>query len=254
MAIFSNNQIDRLGNRLRGGTLTESDLRMLDDYRRSFGEAYEIVIAAIREQLLLQPTGRPAKSTGSIVEKLHRESIRMVQIQDIAGCRIVVADIREQDGVVASLLKAFPQAVIVDRRAAPSYGYRAVHVIVRIFAKSVEIQVRTLLQHLWAELSEKLADVIHPEIKYGGGPEVIKGILDSSSDVVARLEGAELEMIPLERRLAAIPEPRKEELTPKLEAVRARLAGTRKTLREGFDHFIAAIEQAEAEMKKDQAK
>jgi ppGpp synthetase/RelA/SpoT-type nucleotidyltranferase len=34
----------------------------------------------------------------------------------------------------------------------------------------VEIQVRILMQHWWAELSEKLSDTIDPEIKYGGGP------------------------------------------------------------------------------------
>lgn len=119
--------------------MTEQDLRMLDDYRRSFGEAHETVVATIRDQLQLEPTGRPAKSTISLIEKLHRESIRLAQVQDIAGCRIVVTDVSEQESVVASLRGIFPQASVIDRRAAPSYGYRAVHIVVKISGMLVEI-------------------------------------------------------------------------------------------------------------------
>ena len=98
-ADISKTQIDLLGDRLRRGFPSDTDLRILDDYRRSFGSAYELVVRTLRE-LGLEPTGRPAKSTGALVEKLHRESIRLSQVQDIAGCRVVVADIAEQDRVV----------------------------------------------------------------------------------------------------------------------------------------------------------
>jgi ppGpp synthetase/RelA/SpoT-type nucleotidyltranferase len=185
---LSKTQVDRLGDRIRKGSLTESDLKLIDDYRRSFGEAYEIIVRKIREQLQLEPTGRPAKSTGSIIEKLHRESIRLSQVQDIAGCRVVVADISEQERVVTSLSAIFPGASIIDRRATPSYGYRAVHVLVSISGKLIEIQVRTDLQHLWAELSEKLADVFDPNIKYGGGEDLIRNTLMLNSNFLAQLE------------------------------------------------------------------
>ena len=100
---ISKTQIDRLGDRLRKGNITDSDLRLLDEYRRSFTEAYNAVAETIRRQLNLEPTGRPAKSTISIAEKLRRESIRLTQIQDIAGCRLVVPEIADQEHVVASL-------------------------------------------------------------------------------------------------------------------------------------------------------
>jgi len=83
--MVSKTQIDRLGDRLRAGNINEEDLRMLDEYRRSFSDAYESVVSAIGNELSLQPTGRPAKSTTSITDKLLRESIRLSQIQDIAG-------------------------------------------------------------------------------------------------------------------------------------------------------------------------
>jgi GTP pyrophosphokinase len=148
----------------------------------------------IRTQLRLEPTGRSAKSTASLVEKLRRESIRLTQVQDIAGCRIVVTDIAEQDRVVASLCSVFPGGSLVDRRHNPSYGYRAVHVIIRHSGNLVEIQVRTGLQHLWAEVSEKLSDVFDPAIKYGGGSEQQRDALARASQSIEFLEGLEEEV------------------------------------------------------------
>src|SRR2546423_9810586 len=144
----SKTQVDRLGNRLKSGSITEEDLRLLDQYRRSFTEAYETVVGTIRDKLKLEPTGRPAKSTTSIADKLKRESIRLTQIQDIAGCRIIVSDIAEQESVIQSLMGLFQQATVTDRRTKPSHSYRAVHVVVNHDGKLIEIQVRTSLQHL----------------------------------------------------------------------------------------------------------
>lgn len=154
MTLLSKTQIDRLGDRLRQGDFGEVDLRLLDDYRRSFGEAYDAVIGSIRESLGLAPTGRPAKTTTSIAEKLRREHIRLTQIQDIAGCRLVVQGLIEQDRTLAALANLFKDATIIDRRQRPSHGYRAVHVVVRTAGRAVEIQLRTELQQKWAEFSE----------------------------------------------------------------------------------------------------
>jgi putative GTP pyrophosphokinase len=186
----SNTKIDRLGDRLKGGPHTESDLRLLDDYRRSFGEAYEAVVQTIRQRGEF-PTGRLAKSTLSIVEKLRRESLRLSQMQDIAGCRVVVGNVVEQEQFVASLITDFPKASVIDRRDNPSYGYRAVHIIAEISGKPIEIQVRSSLQHLWAEVSEKSSDVLDPTIKYGGGSESWRNFLTSSSESVASYEELE---------------------------------------------------------------
>jgi len=163
--MVSKSQIDRLGNRLRRGSISDHDLRILDEYRRSFSEAYEFTVRAIRNELGLEPTGRPAKSTTSISEKLRRESIRLSQLQDVAGCRLVVPEIPDQENVVDSLIRIFESTIFVDRRSQPSHGYRAVHVITSQGNKLVEIQVRTSLQHAWAELSEKLSDIADPAIK-----------------------------------------------------------------------------------------
>lgn len=197
---MSKAQVDRLGDRLRFGVPSEADLRELNDFRQSFAPAYQEAVELIRARLGVDPTGRPAKSTTAIMEKLRRESVRLSQIQDIAGARIVVANSNDQDEVVDQLGKLFQRVTVVDRRQKPSHGYRAVHVIPGIRDTPVEVQVRTDLQHHWAELSEKLSDLIDPSIKYGGGSESLREALLSSSATIASIERVEVGVAKLEVR------------------------------------------------------
>jgi putative GTP pyrophosphokinase len=222
---FSNSQIDRLGRNLRTGPVTDANIRFLDAYRRSFVSSYQYVISEIRTNLGLEPTGRPAKSTRAIAEKLRRETIRLSQIQDIAGCRIVVADSQAQENALASLSRLFPEANIVDRRETPSYGYRAVHLIPRIEACPIEIQLRTALQHLWAELSEKLADITVPEVKYGGGSDEIRSLLAQLSEAIV---GAE--MLEARLRLLDLDAGSRAKLEAKLISIRTVLRDSTETL------------------------
>jgi putative GTP pyrophosphokinase len=201
---------------------------MLDDYRRSFGPAYESVIQATGNKLSLECSGRPAKSTRAIIEKLHRETIRLSQIQDIAGCRIVVPNLSAQQKVVTALRAEFPGASVDGRR---THGYRAVHVVVEVLGKLVEIQVRTTWQHDWAETSEKLSDIIDPAIKYGGGPEVAKKVLKEYSELMEVLEGMQHEIDTLFEGIeigGRVPEPalqRLRELRETFEGTKPRLLG-----------------------------
>ena len=178
--------LDRLGDRLRGG-ISPEDLTFLDTYRRGFRNAYDSVVDRVRAELGLMASGRPAKSTPAIVDKLCRSSMRLTQMQDIAGCRVVVPDIPAQDRVIARLDQMF-DATVIDRRVKPSNGYRAVHVVVREVGLPVEVQVRTDLQHVWAESSEKLADAFGSQLKYGGGPKEIRELLDDFSRMIGDFE------------------------------------------------------------------
>lgn len=52
----------------------------------------------------------------------------------------------------------------------------------------VEIQVRTELQQQWAEMSEKVSDLLGLEVKYGGGPSAVRRNLDFVSLEAWRLD------------------------------------------------------------------
>lgn len=191
--MMSNSQIDKLGRDLRSGQIDADHLRRLELFRVEFGEAYKSVEDLFVKILKLRITGRPSKSTVAIVEKLKRETIRLSQVQDIAGCRVLVPDIRAQDKLVQVLDTMLGRVVVDDKREAPTNGYRAVHVIALHGSRPVEVQVRTFHQHAWAEISEKLADAFGQSIKYGVGEQWALKFLSKLSSLTAKLEGVRLQ-------------------------------------------------------------
>ena len=196
--MLGRSQVDRLGERLKSGIATEADLTNLEAYRRLAGPVYSTVVKGI-QSLGLEVTGRPSKSTRSIVEKLKRESCRLSQIQDIAGCRIVVNGFKQQESVTKEISLKLLGLRLIDRRKVPSFGYRAVHLVHRAGPIPIEIQVRSIAQHAWAEVSEKLSDRLGVELKYGGGPDNIREFLMKTSKLIHNIELSEEQLVELEK-------------------------------------------------------
>jgi ppGpp synthetase/RelA/SpoT-type nucleotidyltranferase len=173
---------------LRDGVAARDDWGILRQYRLAVREGVAPIIATVRESggaEALAFTTR-LKTDYSVIEKLRRTTIRLRQIDDIMGCRIVVRDIEAQN-MLAGKIADLAVAKVRDRRARPSFGYRAVHVILGS-GPYLEVQIRTVLQDAWAELSERIADRYGIEAKYGGGPERFRKMMDALSEYVARLE------------------------------------------------------------------
>jgi len=186
---LSNSQIDKIGDRLRSNDVDADCLKKLEIFRSLYVEAYKYVEDMLANKVGCKLTGRPSKSTVAIIEKLKRETIRLNQIQDIAGCRVLVNGLAEQDHLVDVLLVLFPDVEVDDKRRNPTNGYRAVHVLAWKGGRPVEIQVRTRLQHAWAEISEKIADAHGHEIKYGQGDQDARAFLERLSSATEKLDG-----------------------------------------------------------------
>jgi hypothetical protein len=195
-ADLSKSQIDRLGLRLveEGGPADE-DLRLLYGLLLDRSVQLDRAEARVREELGVVPTSR-VKNTETILEKLRRgDGSGLKSIQDLAGMRIVGDfDRGGQDELVEQIVALFGGGVrapkVVDRRARPMHGYRAVHVIVFPDGAPIEIQVRTEWQHEWAEFFEKLADRVGRGIRYGEPPAKIV-IARAGSPEPIRLHEAE---------------------------------------------------------------
>ncbi len=177
--------IVKLGERVAKSGGTSKDLEQLEAFCQTFAPAYQYIFDESKK-LGYSPTGRFPKTILSIRRKIVRERTRLTRMQDIAGIRIVVNTIADQDAAIERL-RAIAESQVTDRRISPKHGYRAVHIVFSVNGVAVETQVRTALQQQWAELSEKFADEF-PEIKYGGGPEVPQALLNVSSRVISLIE------------------------------------------------------------------
>jgi ppGpp synthetase/RelA/SpoT-type nucleotidyltranferase len=211
---LSKSQIERLGGRLLDG-LPEPDGADADLLRELLG-AYRVVldetVEIVSDRLGLQPTSR-IKNRGTILEKLQRQGGSWLKsMYDVAGMRIVGSfDRSGQDVLVDRLVAQFSgdrlaTPRVIDRRANPSHGYRAVHVIVFPHGVPVEIQMRTSLQHEWAEVFEKLADKVGRGIRYGEPPENAAPLemQDAPPDLLRRFLDAQFGMYSSTVNLAMI--------------------------------------------------
>ena len=112
------------------------------------------------------------KQIDSVAAKLRRlPTMRLSVLEDIAGCRIVVATTMDADRLARAC-----SALKISRKRnyheSPHNGYRALHLTVRAAdGRPVEVQIRTEIEELWANLAERCAALVDPELKYGGGPQ-----------------------------------------------------------------------------------
>jgi len=187
---ISRSQLDKLSKRLRNSeTPSDGDLDALLEVLLGYQQALTETQVRLRS-LGYSPTSRP-KTTSVLIEKLKRERTSIKSVQDIAGARIVEDCDRDgQDEIVAAIIGEFSgrdcPVRVKDRRTEPSFGYRAVHVIVTVQGLPVEIQVRTLPQDMWAQITESLGDRWGRGIRYGEPP------LDPATVTLGEFTRAEL--------------------------------------------------------------
>lgn len=171
--------LDNLGERCASGVASPSDIEQLARFTDEHLAALESADASLREGLGLK-SGAQAdgalvsvsnrlKRDRRILEKLER-STKLSRLQDIVGFR-VVGDFRlSQQTRLADRIEAHFAGKKVDRRSEPSYGYRAVHVVIEVDRFWVEIQIRTFLQDYWANGMEALSRRWGRQIQYGEPP------------------------------------------------------------------------------------
>ena len=173
MGRLTGSQIDALGRRLRdGAAIADGDLDLLQELLDLHIPPLQYVNDRLAA-LGLNPHSR-LKSTGTIIDKLRRERITLRGIHDLAGTRVVKQmTLGQQDDLTARVAALFPESRVIDRRASPNHGYRAVHVAARLQGRWVEIQLRTDHQDAWAQLMERFADRVGREVRYGQLPDAL---------------------------------------------------------------------------------
>lgn len=132
--------------------------------------------AAVSQRLKRIPT---------ILDKLQREpTMQLANMQDIGGCRAVLASIDEIRAVEKRLRVRTLRSYDYVETPRDS-GYRGVHVIVAYDGRLTEVQLRTGLMHQWAYTVERLSGRLGEDLKGGKGPEPLLRWLKAVSEAMA---------------------------------------------------------------------
>lgn len=126
------------------------------------------------------------KRASSIILKLQRfEGMQLARMQDIGGLRAVVStveDLRELEAAYRSAKFKHKLISSKDYVSEPKQdGYRSIHLIYRYLNESqkaspynglsIELQLRTVLQHAWSTAVETMGTFLGQALKSGQGEE-----------------------------------------------------------------------------------
>lgn len=126
------------------------------------------------------------KRVPTILDKLQREpTLALSKMQDIGGCRAVLASVDEVRRVEARLKRNRPPVGYADYIAEPrASGYRGIHVVVEYDGRNIEVQLRTRVMHDWAITVERLTWRLGENLK-GDGDHVMQQLLRVISEAMA---------------------------------------------------------------------
>lgn len=202
-AMASKTQIDNAG-RLLAKASTEADElaranAIVDKYRSSHLEPLtrftinlQRWLATIRGRYYI---AQRLKRKPQIIRKLRRFSVRLTQLQDIAGARVVVADNHTVDTVRSTVLR-LARGEDVEFVKESDYrvygrddsGYRALHLVFNAGGRQIELQIRSEAQHYWAEQIERTSVIYGYHIKEQEGNQSVIDYFHTLSDIFYELE------------------------------------------------------------------
>jgi hypothetical protein len=141
----------------------------------------------------------------TIEDKLKRfNKMKLSTMQDIGGLRAVVKSVnqvRKLESIYVNSGKKFQHELLQNRvkdyiKNPKSDGYRSVHLVYKYINKkkpqyngfSVELQIRTKLQHIWATAVETMSIVLKQSLKTEGGENKWRTFFAIASSVFAYIE------------------------------------------------------------------
>lgn len=150
------------------------------------------------------PIQSRVKTWSSIEEKVARIGLKLMSLsslQDLVGLRITLTFLRDVEKVKSIIEETFDVTKTYDtsaRLSSNQFGYSSIHMLIKcpkswesvpslshLVSFQAEVQIRTLAQHIWAEVSHQL--------QYKNEENVPHEVLRSISRSSALLETVDLE-------------------------------------------------------------
>lgn len=206
---YSKKQVNRAGDILIDDDATESNRLFADDvltnWRASHGYPINTFQATLRDKLKSIDdkaiVAQRLKRTPSIVLKLKRfPGMKLARMQDIGGLRAVVASVARVRKLESSYRESrfhHELASSKDYLLEPKVdGYRGIHLVYKYAnpiapeydGLSLELQIRTKMQHAWATAVETMGTFLGQALKSGQGEEQWKQFFSIAGAALADLE------------------------------------------------------------------
>lgn len=201
----SKTRIDRAGNALAKETYRSEDEYfeledVFDEYRKSHLQPLSETTLEIQGWLGdyggSYYIAQRLKRKPQIIRKLKRLSARLSQLQDIGGSRIIVPKSTDVDRLLRFLQDRvkekghFSIQRVTDyrERGRDRTGYRALHLILERDGVSLEVQIRSRVQHYWAESIERISVIYGYHLKEEEGDPRVLRYFRCMSDAFFELE------------------------------------------------------------------
>lgn len=197
--MVSNSRVDSCGEILRKARRDEIEtdseeylkaIADIEDYRASFESPLSSLVLELEEISELNGEKIPVASRPKQINRIGKKLLlqprmRLSQMDDLGGCRIVAPDLGTVEKLADQIRKKYEVISESDyRENSRTSGYRALHLIVFFSGRKIEIQLRTTKQHSWAEIVETLDKKYDLELKDGIGPTVLKNWLPRVSEAL----------------------------------------------------------------------
>jgi ppGpp synthetase/RelA/SpoT-type nucleotidyltranferase len=209
---FSKTQVNKAGKLIGNGGGTQSELADARDKVSNFRSAhayplFSVTIHVRKNALALNTNAivaRRLKRLPTIIDKLKRHpNMNVTTMHDLGGCRVILSSVAEVDALVERLHGAKRAQNVITRSydylrepGPQDTGYRGIHLVYEYRAtkpdflgSTVEVQIRTDLQHAWATAVETLDLFGGTRLKYGTGDEELKRFFLVVSSLMAVEEG-----------------------------------------------------------------
>ena len=198
-------KIDKAGERLSKNTwktdeqYLESEL-ILDEFRKMHIEPLTEITIKLQSWLMEFNKefyiAQRIKRKPQILRKLYRLHVRLSQLQDIGGVRIIFEKNKFIDEFIIFLKKKNSKSHCFSIERESDYreegredsGYRALHLILIRKDVKVELQLRSRIQHNWAERIERTSVIYGYYLKELKGDSEVLDYFKLLSDVFYDLE------------------------------------------------------------------
>ncbi len=227
---YSTSQINKAGDTLSGRTneLDAATAWGILDYWRSIHQTplHYICMNLARHATRIDKNAfvaRRLKRSPSIFSKLRREEkLTLRKMQDLGGCRAIVVDLDSANRLSDSFERS-TQNHILERKKdyiknPKASGYRGIHLIYKFQSKDegnlefnelrVEIQIRSIPQHVWATAVEIVGTITKQSLKSSQGAKNWLRFFQCMSEGISIVEhkgklndGLLRELLKLEKKL-----------------------------------------------------